>query len=73
LAAGQNVTCTFTNKQQIQSGALTIGYWQNMNGQDITTASLSNSGGSVWYGQIKATQELTKDTFDAIDNRVAYP
>ena len=32
----------------------------------------SNAGGSVWYGQVKATQELAKDTFDAINNQVAW-
>lgn len=25
-----------------------------------------------WYGQVKATQELAKDAFDAINNRVAF-
>jgi len=32
----------------------------------------SNSGGSVWYGNAKATQVLAKDTFDAINNQVAF-
>jgi hypothetical protein len=35
-------------------------------------ASQSNLGGTVWYGQVKATQELAKDTFDAINNGVAF-
>jgi hypothetical protein len=35
-------------------------------------ASQSNSGGTTWYGQVKATQELAKDTFDAINNEVAF-
>ena len=38
-------------------------------------ASRSNSGGSVWYGQIKNgpnSQELAKDAFDAVNNQVAY-
>jgi hypothetical protein len=35
-------------------------------------ASQSNAGGSVWYGQVKATQELAKNTFDAINNQVAF-
>jgi len=34
-------------------------------------ASQSNAGGSVWYAQVKATQELAKNTFDAINNGVA--
>lgn len=36
--------------------------------------SQSNVGGSVWYGQVKSgpnSQELAKDAFDAINNRVA--
>ena len=41
---------------------------------DILTyaASRSNPGGSAWYGQVKGTQELAKDTFDAINNQVAF-
>jgi hypothetical protein len=35
-------------------------------------ASQSNVGGSVWYGQVKATQGLAKDTFDAINNQFAF-
>jgi hypothetical protein len=35
-------------------------------------ASQSNSGGSSWYSQVKATQQLAKDAFDAINNQVAF-
>jgi hypothetical protein len=35
-------------------------------------ASQSNAGGSTWYGQVKATQALAKDAFDAINNQVAF-
>lgn len=35
-------------------------------------AGQSNSGGSVWYGNVKATQGLAKDAFDAINNQVAF-
>jgi hypothetical protein len=34
--------------------------------------TVSNSGGSIWYGQIKATQDLAKNAFDAINNAVAF-
>jgi hypothetical protein len=34
-------------------------------------AGQSNSGGSTWYGQAKATQEMAKNVFDAINNGVA--
>ncbi len=35
-------------------------------------ASQSNIGGSIWYGNVKATQELAKDTFDAINRQQAF-
>ena len=35
-------------------------------------ASQSNLGGIVWYGNVKATQELAKNAFDAINNRAAF-
>ena len=35
-------------------------------------ASQSNAGGTAWYGQVKATQELAKDTFDALNNQLAF-
>ena len=34
-------------------------------------ASQSNSGGTVWYGQVKATQVLAKDAFTAINDQSA--
>ncbi len=34
-------------------------------------SSQSNSGGTVWYGQVKKTQEKAKNAFDAINNGVA--
>ena len=33
--------------------------------------AVSNAGGTVWYGQSKATQELAKNVFDAINNEIA--
>lgn len=35
-------------------------------------ASQSNPGGTAWYGQVKATQALAKDAFDAINNGAAF-
>jgi hypothetical protein len=32
---------------------------------------VSKAGGSTWYGNVKTTQELAKDAFDAINNEVA--
>jgi hypothetical protein len=34
-------------------------------------ASQSNSGGTAWYGQVKATQVLAKDAFTAINDQSA--
>jgi hypothetical protein len=35
-------------------------------------ASQSNVGGITWYGQVKATQGLAKDAFDAVNNQVVF-
>ncbi len=35
-------------------------------------AGQSNAGGSVWYGNVKSTQELAKNAFDAIDNNWVF-
>jgi hypothetical protein len=35
-------------------------------------AGQSSAGGSLWYGNDKAIQELAKNTFDAINNQVAF-
>ena len=34
--------------------------------------AVSNAGGTVWYGNVKSTQQFAKDAFDSIDNQVAY-
>jgi len=35
-------------------------------------AGQSNTGGGVWYGNVKAAQEAAKDTFDAINRQQAF-
>jgi hypothetical protein len=35
-------------------------------------ASQSNATGSTWYGNVKSIQELAKDTFDAVNNELAF-
>jgi hypothetical protein len=35
-------------------------------------AGQSNAGGSMWYGNVKATQGLAKDAFDAVNNQWAF-
>ena len=37
-----------------------------------SAASQSNIGGSTWYANVKATQVMAKDVFDAINNQVAF-
>jgi hypothetical protein len=37
-----------------------------------SAASKSNVGGTAWYAQVKATQQLAKDAFDAVNNQVAF-
>jgi hypothetical protein len=39
----------------------------------IYVASQSNVGGTTWYGQVKATQEMAKNAFDAINNNWTFP
>jgi len=35
-------------------------------------ASKSNAGGTTWYGNVKTTQELAKDAFDALNNQKVF-
>jgi hypothetical protein len=35
-------------------------------------AGQSNVGGSTWYANVKSTQELAKDAFDAINNQKVF-
>jgi hypothetical protein len=39
---------------------------------DPASAASQYVGGSNWYSQVKATQKLAKDTFDAIDIQLAF-
>jgi hypothetical protein len=36
------------------------------------TADPAADGGAYWYNQVKATQEMAKNAFDAINNQVAF-
>jgi hypothetical protein len=68
--SGGTATCsgTFLNCSSAFGGATCLSVF------DILTyaGSQSNVGGSVWYAQVKATQVLAKNVFDAINNRVAF-
>ncbi len=35
-------------------------------------SSQSNAGGSLWYGNVKTTQEKAKNAFDSINNQTAF-
>jgi hypothetical protein len=62
-------TCSvFENTSSAFGGATSLTVSQIL----TYAASQSNVGGSSWYGNVKATQELAKDTFDAINNEVAF-
>lgn len=62
-------TCSiFENVSSAFGGATSLTVSQML----AYAASQSNSGGTVWYGQVKATQEKAKDAFDAVNNEVAF-
>jgi len=67
--SGGTATCsgTYQNVSAAFGGATDLTVLQILS----YAASQSNVGGSIWYGQVKATQELAKNTFDAINNGVA--
>jgi len=57
-----NTTAAFGGSSSCQTVSALLG-WSN---------TYSNVGGSIWYAQAKTTQELAKNTFDAINNKVAF-
>jgi hypothetical protein len=62
-------TCTtFVNSSSAFGGAASMTVSQIL----TYAASQSNAGGSTWYANLKSTQELAKDVFDAINNQVAF-
>ena len=63
-------TCgaTFENTSTAFGGATSL----TVSAMLAYAAGQSNAGGSIWYGQVKATQGLAKDAFDAINNVVAF-
>lgn len=65
-----NVTGLGGVKIDISSWSGAFGGATSMTVSNMLTyaAGKSNVGGSAWYGQIKATQGLAKDAFDAINN-----
>jgi hypothetical protein len=65
---GGSCNGTYQNVSSAFGGATSLSVSQIL----AYAASQSNAGGSNWYGQVKATQELAKNTFDAINNEVAF-
>jgi hypothetical protein len=59
---------TFLNASSAFGGATSLTVLQIL----AYAASQSNAGGSLWYGNVKSVQELAKNTFDAINNQVAF-
>jgi len=62
-------TCsgTYENASSAFGGAASL----TVNQMLAYAAGKSNAGGSTWYANVKATQQLAKDAFDAINNQVA--
>jgi hypothetical protein len=67
---GGTATCSgvYENAGPAFNGAASLNVQQMLD----YAASQSNIGGSSWYGNAKATQQLAKDAFDAINNQVAF-
>jgi hypothetical protein len=70
LDSGGSGTCTgkFVDARNAFGGASQLTVAQMLS----YAAANANSGGSTWYGNVKSTQELAKDAFDAINNGVAF-
>jgi hypothetical protein len=68
--SGGTATCSgaFENVSSAFGGATSL----PVSGMLSFAASQANLGGTTWYGQVKATQQLAKDAFDAINNQVAF-
>ena len=66
-AFGNVVTCgAFTSTPQTVSQLLAYSASQ------ATAATLANPLASKWYGDVKSVQECAKNTFDSINNQVAF-
>jgi hypothetical protein len=69
-ATSGTATCsgTFENTSSSFGGATSLTVSQML----AYAASQSNAGGGTWYANVKATQGLAKDAFDAINNAAAF-
>jgi len=67
---GGVATCTGTyqNTSSAFGGATSLTVSQML----AFAASQSNVSGTLWYGNVKATQQLAKNAFNAVNNQVAF-
>jgi hypothetical protein len=70
--SGGTASCsgTYENVSSAFGGATSLTVLQMLQYQN--TADPLADAGAAWYGQVKATQVLAKDAFDAINNGVAF-
>ncbi len=70
--SGGTATCsgTYENVSSAFGGATSMSVISMLLYQN--TADPLADKGAVWYNQVKATQQLAKDAFDAINNQVAF-
>ena len=70
--SGGNATCSgsFENVSSVFGGATSMTI-MNMLLYENTADPFADAGAN-WYGQVKATQVIAKDAFDAINNQVAF-
>lgn len=70
--SGGTASCSgnFENVSSAFGGATSLTVMQMLLYQN--TADPTADGGADWYNQVKATQVLAKDAFDAINNQVAF-
>jgi hypothetical protein len=68
-SSGGSATCSgvYDNASAAFGGATCMTVSQML----AYAASQSNVGGSLWYANVKSVQQLAKNSFDAINNRVA--
>jgi hypothetical protein len=67
-SSGASCAGSFENVSSAFGGATSMGILKML----ATAAGQSNSGGSMWYGNVKAIQQLAKDAFDAVNNQVVF-
>lgn len=66
VAVGR-VRIELTSRAAAFGGATNLTVFQMLAFQN----AVSNPGGSMWHGNVKATQELAKTAFDQINNEIA--